>query len=121
MLRSLQEFADDLTGILRTGEYRVGTLSVRLLEGTGGEIGMEVKITTLSAVFRQRLAFREIGPALTGAATGWLLLAFGLGTEKDLAVLISLMVALAFTLGEAVASYLINRGMISWTPDWRVR
>ena len=80
---------------------------------------MEGKLTTLTAVFTRKFAYREIGPTLAGAATGWLLLAFGLGAEKGLAVLVSLVVALAFKLGDAVTSYLINRGMINWTPDWR--
>jgi hypothetical protein len=82
MLHAVQEFAEQLTAVLRRFDCRVRRLTVQLFEDNGRETGMYGRPVTLASVFKQKFAWREIAPAVTGFVTALLLISLGLGAEQ---------------------------------------
>jgi hypothetical protein len=114
MLHAVQEFATELTNVLKRSDCRVRNLTVQLFEDNGRETGMEGRRATLSSIFRQKFAYREIAPAVMAFVAGLLVLWLGLGAGRWQAVFVSLLVVLAFTLGDAFAGYFWGDGRINW-------
>ena len=75
MLQAVQEFSGQLLRELgRDSQFKLRNLTAQLFEDNGRETRLEGRIVTLSSMFKEKFAWRELAPAVIAFATALLLI-----------------------------------------------
>ncbi len=122
MLQAVQEFSGELMAQLRRNNlgtgYKVRRLTARLFEDNGNETGLMGNPVTISSVFKEKFAWKEIATPLITFVTAALLFWRGLDNKPLAAAGYSLGVVVLFTLVDAFVEYWSRGDKIEWKLGW---
>lgn len=114
MLQAAQEFSHELMEVLKATNLKAKSLTVQLFEDNGRESGMQGKLVSWVAIFKEKFSWKELKSTIISFVTAVLLIWRGLEQKPLKSFSYALLIVLVFTFADAIVGGWTARDKIVW-------